>query len=591
MKRGLSLTAVLLLTFNSCTFKPAANEPRVLDVLTPRGVVKNDDKLNATYSYLVYLFHSNRGENELARKALVQTLAYDSNSTELRLQQADDLFSRGLYASAREELKEIRAKNPDAQKLYLQVLIREGNLSEARVGLDQWLLAHPKDEDFFALRAKIEIEEHNFESAKKILANFLREIPDSSQAYLLRGRINQSENKNKIALQDYKTALQLDSQNVSAAAHLAFLQDLSGQKEDATETYSWLADLTDNPEFHKRLGLLYIEQSDTRHAIAALEAYARHQPDDNQNTARLAALYMDLKDYEQAEFKLKQILAKQPDNEVIRYYYAATMYELGRKELALAEIRKVKTESKIYPERLRLELLALGETGHLDEAKILAQAKARDLLAKSNGVDENQITILYAFFASKKMKEPAKKMLEQGLKKFPKNSMLRYNQALAMDESGDWKGALALGQALLKEEPTNASVQNLVGYILASQSLDLKRAEHLIEEALKTKPDDPFMLDSKAWLLFKQNRLAEALTIIEKVNLAKPNEPIILIHLADILAKLGRLQEARAWYEKALTLGVDPVHERLRVEESVTKLTSTGDRRISCAPGALCQTN
>lgn len=590
MKRGTALSLIaFLLLFNSCTLKNTPNEPRTLTSVHAPAIVEDNTELNATYSYLVYLFHANRGETEIARTALAQTLAYDAESSELKLQQAQDLFSRGLYASARDQIKGIRESNTEAERLYIQVLIREGNLSEARVALDSWLKSNPKDEESYSLRAKIEIEDQNLGPAKKIIESFLAQIPDSSQAFLLRGRLNQIENKDKLALADYKRALELDPQNISAAAHLAFLQDLSGQKQDATQTYAWLADLTDNPEFHKRLGALYIERADTRRAIAALEAYARHQPEDNQNIAKLAALYMDLKDFEQAEYKLKFLLIKEPNNDSLRYYYAAALYELGKKQLALGEVRKIKRDSELFSERLRIELLSLWDLGQQAAAKNLAQSTSSELLARSVTNDELLYPVLYTFFSTRKMKVFAQQILQRGLDLFPKNTILRYNQALACDESGDWKEALKVGQSLLKDDSKNPAVKNLVGYILTNQGIDLAKAEKLIEEALKTKPDDPFMLDSKAWLKFKQNKLPEALALIEQAHQSKPEEPVILVHLGDILAKMGRIQDAKGWYEKAIQLGVEPVHERIRIQETVANFQKNVERKISCSPGNLCK--
>lgn len=360
MKKTFGKIFILGCFFSACTFKSFQQEPRKLKITSVPGVVQDEEKLNSIYSYMLYQFHDQRGEDEKAQKALAQTLQYDPESSNLRLQLASDLFDRGLYASAREELLKLKEQNDDAEKIYIQVLIREGSLGEARVELDKWLKKFPKDEDFYALRVRIEIEDQNLLLAQKIVKSFLKEIPDSSQAYLLRGRLMQIKNKEKLAIQDYKKSLELDSQNVAAAAHLALLQDVGGMKEDALQTYSWLAELTDNPEFHKRLGILYMEKSDSRRAIAALEAYSRHQPTDYQNMARLAALYIQAKDYEQAEFKLSRLVDKQPQNDTVRYYYSTALFEQNKKDLALNEIRKIKRESFFYPERVFMELSCLG---------------------------------------------------------------------------------------------------------------------------------------------------------------------------------------------------------------------------------------
>ncbi len=566
----------------SCTFKNIAkNEPRELKTTEIKGIVQNEKKLNATYSYLLYLYHNNSGDSELARKALALSLKSDPDSTELKLQEAQDLFTRGLYASARESLLSIRKQNSEAEKLYIQLLVREGNLSEARVALDKWLAAYPKDEDFYSLRARIEIEEQNLAAADKVLLGFIRELPESSQVYLLRGRVHQIRDKNKEAVSDYRRALELDPQNVTAAAHLAFLQDMIGQKEDAMKTYVWLADATDNPEFHKRLGLIYLEKSDPRRAIAALEAYARHQPQDMQNRARLAALYLEIKEYEQAEYKLKGLIEEQPTNDLIRYYYSAALSELEKKELALKELVKIKREATVFPEKIKLELEIMGQLGQEKNAKTLALNLANETMAKAAHEDQSLFGVLYVYLSQKKLKTQSRQLLERGLELFPKNNLLRYNLALLLDEEGKWQEALKIAQLLLKEDSENPAIKNLVGYIMANQGVELKKAESLIEAALKMRPDDPYILDSKAWVKFKLNKHSEALSILENIVKLKPEESVFKIHLADVLAKVGRIQEALALYEKALGDGVDAARDRLRAQEQIAKLQDFTNRKIS----------
>lgn len=588
MKKTLGLSILIGCFLSDCTFKAFVHETRKLKVSSVPGINQDEEKLNATYSYLLYQFHDHNGDDQKAQKALTQALRNDPESSHLRLQFATDLFERGLYASAREELLKLKDKNDDAEKIYIQVLIREGSLSEARAELDKWLIKFPKDEEFYALRVRIEIEDKNLELAQKILKNFLKEIPDSSQAYMLRGRFMQIENNAKLALSDYKKSLELDSQNVAAAAHLALLQDTVGMKEEALETYSWLVELTDNPEFHKRLGLLYLEKSDLRRSIAALEAYSRHKPADFQNMARLATLYFEMKDFEQAEFKLSRLIEQQPQNEAVRLYYSTALFEQNKKDLALNEIRKIKKESIYFPDRLSMELSCLWDLGQEEKSKALAHSSAVELLGKHKKTDEPLFSILYTFLNQKKMKTLAQQVLNKGLEVFPKNSNLRYVHALALDEAGKWKEALGIGRSLLKEDSGNPALQNLVGYILADKAIDLKEAELLINAALKSRPNDPYIMDSKAWLRFKQNRIDEALGLLEASYKLKPDEPVIMIHLADVLAKKGRIQDAISWYDKAIKAGIETTHERLRVQEFLARYQLANDRKISCSSGGLC---
>ena len=67
-------------------------------------------------------------------------------------------------------------------------------------------------------------------------------------------------------------------------------------------------------------------------------------------------------------------------------------------------------------------------------------------------------------------------------------------------------------------------------------------------------PGDGFILDSYGWLLFRQNRLDEALIVLERAARMVPREPEILWHLGELL--LARQQPARAveLFEQARSL-------------------------------------
>jgi len=52
----------------------------------------------------------------------------------------------------------------------------------------------------------------------------------------------------------------------------------------------------------------------------------------------------------------------------------------------------------------------------------------------------------------------------------------------------------------IAERPQDGAISNALGFILADHTRDLSRADHLISAALKTEPDNPAILDSKAGL-------------------------------------------------------------------------------------------
>jgi Flp pilus assembly protein TadD len=105
---------------------------------------------------------------------------------------------------------------------------------------------------------------------------------------------------------------------------------------------------------------------------------------------------------------------------------------------------------------------------------------------------------------------------------------------------------------LVKRDPNNASYLNAYGYTLADRTDRLKEAETLLQAAIKLKPNDPAIMDSVGWLLYKKGSVFEGLTYIKKAFAASNDEEIGL-HLAEILWVSGYKNEATAIWQQLLS--------------------------------------
>jgi predicted Zn-dependent protease len=78
----------------------------------------------------------------------------------------------------------------------------------------------------------------------------------------------------------------------------------------------------------------------------------------------------------------------------------------------------------------------------------------------------------------------------------------------------------------------------------------LAESYDLISRAVALAPDDPFIMDSMGWVLFRQGRLPEALATLEKAYALRP-DPEIAIHLGEVLWTMGRKDEAARFLKEA----------------------------------------
>jgi Tfp pilus assembly protein PilF len=119
------------------------------------------------------------------------------------------------------------------------------------------------------------------------------------------------------------------------------------------------------------------------------------------------------------------------------------------------------------------------------------------------------------------------------------------------------KGDLAKGEkvleAILVEQPDDASVNNDLGYLYADEGKQLQRAEKMIKIALKAEPDNVAYIDSMGWVCFKLGKLEEARKYLEKaVKNPAGSDGTIWEHLGDCYDRMGAHDKATGAWKEAL---------------------------------------
>jgi len=212
---------------------------------------------------------------------------------------------------------------------------------------------------------------------------------------------------------------------------------------------------------------------------------------------------------------------------------------------------KTRTES-----RLRLARL-MAQAGQLEQAR----AMYRELRV----LDHHNAIQVYAAEAQT-LKELG--LLDQALdlyttavKAFPENTDLRYARGLYAADSGDIDLAVDDFKLILSTDPENADALNALGYTLADQTDRYQEAMDYILKAHRLKPDNPAILDSLGWVLYRLGKYQEALKYLHKAAIANPDAEIAA-HLGEVLWVMGNRNQAKEVWNKALT--TEPDSEKLK---------------------------
>ena len=104
--------------------------------------------------------------------------------------------------------------------------------------------------------------------------------------------------------------------------------------------------------------------------------------------------------------------------------------------------------------------------------------------------------------------------------------------------------------------PEHAHAHNALGYSLVERNERLPEARELIVKALRLAPDDPFIIDSMGWVLYRMGDHAGALVQLQRA-FAIRQDPEIAAHLGEVLWVLDRRDEAKTTWRDAARANPD----------------------------------
>lgn len=118
--------------------------------------------------------------------------------------------------------------------------------------------------------------------------------------------------------------------------------------------------------------------------------------------------------------------------------------------------------------------------------------------------------------------------------------------------------AFAAYDSCLQYKADNYGCLNNYAYYLSLQETDLQKAEQMSYRTIKAEPTNATYLDTYAWILFQQERYAEAAIYMEQTlqNDSTPS-PDVLEHAGDIYAKTDQMDRAVDFWQRALDAGSD----------------------------------
>lgn len=434
-----------------------------------------------------------------ARQALA-ALALRNGETQEAVEQFDYL------------LKHQPANAASPYQPLLAMLAREPDKGHALEVMAKLATLRPDDIDAQFAYARLAVHAEDWALATQQIERVLALQPGRTDAVILRAQIALKQGQGKLARQQFIEALQANPEDVGLRlAYARLLVDLEDFDAARAQYYQLLEQKPDNVQVIYSLALLSLEANRLDEARAMFKKLLKLDVQEQQSYYYLGAIAEDQKKRKEA----------------IKWYGKVVKGDhLFEAQVRIANMEALEGDVGTARERLR-------------KLRLAQPAQSQRLYLIEGGI----LTRI-------DWHEEAFKLYSDYLQIRPDDIEVLYARALVAERLGRLDQAEADLRHVLTIEPDNARALNALGYTLADRTDRYDEALKLIERAYAQTPDDPAVIDSMGWVMYRLGRLSVARDYLEKAY-AVTKDAEIAAHLGEVLWAMGEKDAALALWKEA----------------------------------------
>ena len=371
-------------------------------------------------------------------------------------------------------------------------------------------------------------------NAYKALKNLSETYPnDNSYRVMLANWLMQND-KQKDAYGIYTSVLKDEPSNSYALSSLYDYYKAVGDNEKAKDVMSRvLANNKTDSNSKQAMIRQFIEENehaggDSTVVIDMLDKVTKQNPQDA-NIAELKVAYMSLKKMpkEVIDSAIVSLLNVAPDNAGARLQLIQNIWEQKNWEQIISVC---KPALEYNPEEMAFYyFLGLAYFQKGDE-NLTLQTIQKGVLQVSDKSNKGMVSELYAIMGD------------------------------ILQKKGKMQQAFAAYDSCLQWKDDNIGCLNNYAYYLSEDGHNLQKAEQMSYKTIKAEPKNSTFLDTYAWILFMQDRFAEAKIYADQAvtnDTDSVQSAVILEHTGDIYACLGKVNDAVNFWKKAVKSGGD----------------------------------
>lgn len=428
----------------------------------------------------------------------------------------------------------------------------------------------------YLLQAKAYLDQSNLDKARVELKNTLQINPNSADAHLLLGKVEEERQEWRKAFSHYQKASELNPDLIEPyikLGHFYLLQAANLRTQEKTdeerETIQKVSQqiesaLQINSEeidalLLKSSYLAYNENIEDSISLL-LNIIQKHKQSED-SYLLLAKLYRQTDKYEDAEQVLIKGLDFVPDSSLLKSELAKIYTQQNKTDQAIKIMREL---ANAHPESLNYSLSLAAyyiQNQQLDEAEEII----RDTL-KHSPDDIARHLVLAEFLDKNRGKQAAARFLNDAISQHPEESELQFKLANLYIETDTEASVENLNKIINKWKGYPESIR--ASKILASIYYDSGKYDNsatIIKQVLNENPKDSEALSILGKISFKQKNYDTAITSFRSVLKTRPESLEMIQLLADAYLLNGELELANETLKSAVNISPGNTSGRLQL--------------------------
>lgn len=458
---------------------------------------------NAIYQEKVAQFYIGMGNFDKATKAYEQLYANNRDRSDV-LNVLVQLYQQqkdyGKMIEAINKMEELEGVDDQFEMAKMNVYEMMGNTRKAYLTLKRLADSHPNDKTFTVMLGNWLMQHKMRKAAYKLFAQTLKEEPDNTYAQSSMYDYYRSSGNDSLARQMMDRILL--GKNTPADSRMQFLKQAIQENEQ--------------------------QGGDSMQIIHLLDRVRQVVPKDAQ-VAEMRAAYFQMKKMPTAvvDSALMQLLDIAPDNAWARFQLVQSKWATQDWKL----VASLAEPGMLYnPDEMVFYYFTGLARFYQEDDKGALDAFQRGTAEINDKSNPDIVSDFYAIMGD-----------------------IYHSQ-------GEKEKSYAAYDSCLQWKPDHIATLNNYAYFLCTEGGNLKKAEEMSAKAVKAEPTNATYLDTYAWILFCEERYAEAKFYMDatlKNDTDSAVSAAVLEHAGDIYMKVGEKEQALEFLQKAIEAAGD----------------------------------